>query len=110
MQALYEQLVASGGDTLFGSGIMGGGMILAARQDVDFDEGVVVVEFDPRRSLFSLSYRNREVEPDHSEQCSPTEVWERLRLFVGYKLGVRLKKTPTKPPLHNARKIDGTDR
>lgn len=98
MLALYEQLISSGGEELFGSGIMGGGMVLAARQDVAHNEGVIVVEFDPRKSLFSLSYRNWEVEPEHVERCSVSDVWERLRLFVGYKLGVRLKKTPNQAP------------
>ncbi len=94
MLALYDQLVSSGGEDLFGSVIMGGGLVLATRSDVSHDEGVIVVEFDPKKSAFSLSYRHREVAPDQSEECQVADAWERLRLFVAYKFGVRLKKTP----------------
>ena len=98
MLTLYDQLVSSGGEELFGSAIMGGGLVLATRSDVAHDEGVIVVEFDPRKNAFSLSYRNRDVAPDQSEQVQIAEAWERLRLFVAYKFGVRLKKTPNQPP------------
>lgn len=73
---------------------MGGGMILASRQDVAHDEGVIEIKFDPRKALYYLSYRNRNVELEKSEQCPAADIWERLRLFIAYKFGVRLKKIP----------------
>lgn len=94
MLSLYKQLISSGGEDLFGSQIMGGGMVLSMRQTVAHDEGVIIVEFDPTQNLFSLSYRNRAVEPDQFEQCPAADIWERLRLFVGYKFGIRLGKLP----------------
>jgi hypothetical protein len=97
MLSLYDQLISSGGEVLFGSVIMGGGLVFAARNDVARNEGVIVIEFDPRKSQVSLSYQNEEVEPTQSEVCSMTEIWERLRLFAAYKFGVRLKKEPNQP-------------
>ncbi len=76
---------------------MGGGFILAARSDVAMDEGIILVRFDPKKSRFLLSYRNRDIQPEHSEECPPEEIWERLRLFLAYKFGVRVKKTPNQP-------------
>lgn len=94
MLALYDQLIACGGEVLFGSGIMGGGLVLASRADVAMDEGVIVVEYDPAENRFCLSYRHRELAAGQAERCSPAEVWARLRLYIGYKLGVRLREGP----------------
>ncbi|HXB01372.1 MAG TPA: hypothetical protein VNV15_00975 [Opitutaceae bacterium] len=89
---LYEQLCEACGTELYGSKVMGGGLVLAARPDVAFDEGVILVYFDPKKNRFSLYYRQRDVQPEQSEECSEEDVWERLRLFLGYKFGVRVKK------------------
>ena len=91
---LFERLSAEVGLELFGSVIMGGGLVLSVRSDVEHDEGVIVIYFDPRKSRFSLSYRHREVQPDQQEECGEAEIWERLRLFLAYKFGVHRKPEP----------------
>jgi len=100
MLSLYDAVCEACGSALYGSAIMGGGLVLAARSDVAHDEGVIVVFFDPRKHRFSLSYRHRDVQPEHSEDCSEEAVGERLRLFLAYKFGVHTKpkKEPNQSP------------
>jgi hypothetical protein len=100
MLSLYDAVCEAYGSALYGSAIMGGGLVLAARSDVAQDEGVIVVSFDPRKRRFSISYRHRDVQPDHCEDCSEEDVGERLRLFLAYKLGVytKPKKEPNQTP------------
>src|SRR3954470_5294871 len=92
--SLFDSVCETCGSGLYGSAIMGGGLVIAARSDVAHDEGVIVVFFDPRKRRFSLSYRHRDVQPDHAEDCSEEDVGERLRLFLAYKLGVHTKPNP----------------
>jgi hypothetical protein len=99
--SLYDRVCDASGPELYGSAIMGGGLVLAARPDVEHDEGVILVFFDPRKRRFSLSYRHRDVQPEHSEDCSEQDIDERLRLFLAYKFGVHTK--PKEEPTHFAR-------
>ena len=99
MLSLYDRLCVEAGSELFGSAIMGGGLVLSVRPEVAHDEGVVVVYFDPRESRFSLSYRHRDVEPFKEEQCAKEEIWERLRLYLAYKFGVYRKQEPNQSAL-----------
>lgn len=91
MLSLYDAVSAECGSALYGSAVMGGGLVLAARSDVAHDEGVILVFFDPRKRSFSLSYRNRDVQPDQFEDCSEEEVSERLRLYIAYQFGIYTK-------------------
>jgi hypothetical protein len=92
MLSLYDQLCAEGGNALFGSAIMGGGLVLADRADVAHNEGVVLIYFYPKRSRFVLSYRHSDVHPEQAEECTEAEIWERLRLYLAYKFGVRISQ------------------
>lgn len=91
MLILYDRLCASCAGQLYGSAVMGGGLVLSTREDVGFDEGVILVYFDPVKGRFYLHYRHTEIEPEQSETCGPGDIWERLRLFLGYKFGIRIK-------------------
>jgi hypothetical protein len=71
---------------------MGGGIVIAARADVEMNEGVIVVEFDPKNAQFHISYRHEDVQPEQAESCSEQNAEERLRLFLAYKFGVLPKK------------------
>jgi hypothetical protein len=88
--SLYDRLCDVVGSSLYGSAVMGGGLVLAARADVAMDEGVIIIYFDPSKKQFSLSYRHRDVQPEHSEICTESDIWERLRLYLGYKFGIRI--------------------
>ena len=101
MLRLYERLCLDVGMELYGSAVMGGGLVLSARPDVAHNEGVILVYFDPRKKRFSLSYRHWEVQPDQEEECAEGEVWERLRLFLAYKFGLHRKPEPNKALQHN---------
>ena len=91
--SLFDQICsAPSGAELYGSMVMGGGMVLAARLDVAQDEGVILIYFDPSKRQFSLHYRHREVEPEQVELCSEEEAGERLRLFLAYRFGVYRRK------------------
>jgi hypothetical protein len=95
MLSLYDKVCSEYGDELYGSAIMGGGLVLSNRPEVEHDEGVVLIYFNPSKPSFELSYRNRDVEPAQSEQCSPDDIWERLRLFIAYKFGIHRKPAAT---------------
>lgn len=101
--SLYDAVCGGYGPMLYGSLIMGGGLVLSARSDVEHDEGVIVVSFDPRKHRFSLSYRHRDVQPEHSEDCSEEEIRERLRLFLAYKFGLHIK--PKERPDQTVRRM-----
>jgi hypothetical protein len=88
MLRLYERLCTEVESELYGSAVMGGGIVLSVRPDVAQDEGVILVYFDPKKSQFSLSYRHRDIQPNQDEVCTEADIWERLRLFLAYKLGV----------------------
>jgi hypothetical protein len=91
MLRLFENLCLEYGSELYGSAIMGGGLVLAPQSNVAHDKDVIVIYFDPQKQLFSLSHRNRDVQPEQSENCSVDTVKERLRLFIAYKFGVYRK-------------------
>ena len=93
MLVLFDAICESAGADLYGSAIMGGGLVLAARADVAMDEGVVLVYFDPTRQVFSLAYRHRNVGEEQIEECREDQIWERLRLYLGYKLGIRIPRS-----------------
>ena len=90
----FDRLCVECGADLFGGAVMGGGLVLAARSDVEMDEGVILIYFDPRKHLFSLGYRHRDVQPEQSEECPAADIWERLRLFLAYKFGIHRKPEP----------------
>src|SRR5262245_46332338 len=90
MAELYEHLCELCGTELYGGAIMGGGLGLAARADVQQYDGVIVIYFDPSKRRFSLSYRHCDVEPEQTEECPQEYIWARLRLYLGYKFGVRI--------------------
>lgn len=96
MLAVYDWIVACGGAELFGSQIMGGGLVLSTRGEVAHDEGVVLVEFDPKANAFTLFYRNEGIEQEHVETCRAEDLYETLRRLISYKLGLRLELP--KPP------------
>jgi hypothetical protein len=87
MLRLYDDLCSRRGLELFGCAIMGGGLVLAARPDVAMNEGVIIVRFDPTTGQFSLDYFNGGFEPEQSERCAESDVSERIRLYLAYKLG-----------------------
>jgi hypothetical protein len=91
MLKLFEHLCAEYGSELYGSAIMGGGLVLAPQDDVARDKDVIVIYFDPQKQLFSLSHRNRDIQPEQHERCAEDEIWERLRLFLAYKFGIYRK-------------------
>jgi len=92
MLRLYDQICEATDSMLYGNAVMGGGLVLAAREDVAFNESVILIYFDPENRTFSLSYRHSEVHPDQTEKCSEEDVFERLRLFLAYKFGIYVKK------------------
>jgi hypothetical protein len=90
MLHLYDRLCEVCGSLLYGSAVIGGGLILATRADVAQNEGVIAIYFDPSKKKFSLSYQHQDVHPEQSETCSESDIWERLRLYLGYKFGIRI--------------------
>jgi hypothetical protein len=88
MLHLFERLCAEYGSELYGSAVMGGGLVLAARPEVEHNEDVILIHFDPSKRLFSLSHRHENVQPEQKEDCPENVVWERLRLFLAYKFGI----------------------
>ncbi len=92
MAELCRRLYEECGSELFGSPVIGGGLVLAARPDVAHDEGVVLVNYHPKGRNFSLRYRHKSIELEQAESCSEEEVWQRLRLYLGYKLGVQTRR------------------
>ena len=74
MLDLYDRLCLEGGAELFGSAIMGGGLVLANRPEVELDEAVVVIYYEPDKPAFSLRYRHKTVHPKQVEACAPANI------------------------------------
>jgi len=88
----YDQICKAVGSELFGRIIMGGGLLIASHENVEFNEGVILIYFDPKKKKFSLSYRHQDVQPDQTEECVEEKIFERLHLFLAYKFGVYIRK------------------
>ena len=83
---------------------MGGNLLLSPEEDLHHDDNVLLISFDPKERRFHFEHRTIS-KNDYSKDATSEVAWDTLRLFAGYKFGVRLpearpnNRTATNPAI-----------
>ncbi len=70
---------------------MGGNLLLSLEKELHHNDNVLMVSYHPKEQRFHFEHRTISKKND-SKDASTDEAWNVLRLFVGYKFGIRLPK------------------
>ena len=89
MRRLVYDVHACVGAELHATQTMGGNLLLSPEPELHRDDNVLLVSYAPKEERFHLEHRTISHNND-SKDAPATEVWAALRLFVGYKFGIRL--------------------
>lgn len=68
---------------------MGGNLLLSPEKELHFDDNVLLISFRPDKQIFHFEHKTVSKNNDVKD-ASINEAWNMLRLFVGYKFGIRL--------------------
>jgi len=68
---------------------MGGILVLSPEEELYRDDNILLVSYQPNERRFHFEHRTISKNND-SKDASNDEAWNTLRLFVGYKFGIRL--------------------
>ena len=103
MRRLVYSVYACASDSLYATQTMGGILLLSPDEELHKNDNVLLISYRPRKKLFHFEHRTIS-KNDDSKDVETGEVWPALRLFVGYKFGIRL---PVKQPEPDAVPIRG---
>lgn len=98
MRRLVYALCACASHELHATQTMGGNLLLSPEKELHKDDNVLLISYRPKQQLFHFEHRTIS-KNDDLKDVGITEVWPTLRLFVGYKFGIRL---PLKQPEREA--------
>lgn len=79
---------------------MGGNLLVSPEEELHHNDNVLLISFRPKEQVFHFEHRTV-TKHDDSKDATIEEAWDTMRLFVGYKFGIRLpEKRPNKvaPP------------
>jgi hypothetical protein len=77
---------------------MGGNLLLSPEEELHKNDNILLISYRPKQQVFHFEHRTIS-KNDDSKDVGIGEVWPTLRLFVGYKFGIRL---PLKQPEQDA--------
>jgi hypothetical protein len=96
MRRLAYDLQSCAPDELHATQTMGGNLLLSPEEDLHQNDNVLLIAYDPAKRRFHFEHRTISKKND-SQEVDAAEAWQTLRLFVGYKFGIRLpEKRPNK--------------
>jgi hypothetical protein len=91
MRRLVQALHSCASSDLQATQTMGGNLLLSPEEELHHNDNVLLVSYHPKERLFRFEHRTIS-ENNDSKDASDDEAWNTLRLFVGYKFGIRLPK------------------
>ena len=68
---------------------MGGNLLLSPDEDLHRNDNVWLISYRPKEQLFHFEHRTISKHND-TKDASIEEAWNTMRLFAGYKFGIRL--------------------
>lgn len=89
MRQLVYDLHSCAAIDLHATQTMGGNLLLSPEEQLQTDDNVLLISYHPKEQLFHFEHRTVS-KMDDSKDASIPEAWDTLRLFVGYKFGLRL--------------------
>ena len=97
MRRLVYDLHSCSASELHATQTMGGNLLLSPEEELHHNDNVLLVSYRPTEQRFHFEHRTVS-ERDDMKDASIEEAWNTMRLFVGYKFGIRLpEKRPNKP-------------
>jgi len=99
MRQLVYSLHACAPSDLHATQIMGGNLLVSPEEELCRDDNVLLVSYKPQQRKFHFEHRMTSNNND-AKDARIEDAWATLRLFVGYKFGIRLpaSKPNTKVP------------
>lgn len=89
MRRLVYDLESCASSILHATQTMGGNLLVSPEDELHLDDNILWVKYDPKNRQFHFEHRTITKNND-SKYATIDEAWDTLRLFVGYKFGVRL--------------------
>ena len=89
MRRLVYDLHSCASSDLFATQTMGGNLLVSPEEELHHDDNVLLISYHPKERRFHFEHRTIS-KNDDSKDASNEEAWDTLRLFAGYKFGVRL--------------------
>ena len=97
MRRLVHDLHACASEDLHATQMMGGNLLLSPDEELHRNDNILLISYKPDKDEFHFEHRTIS-RNDDSKSVSQSEAWMTLRLFVGYKFGIRLPETrPSQP-------------
>ena len=91
MRRLVYDLHSCASSDLHATQIMGGGLLLSPEEELHHNDNVLMIAYCPAEDSFHFEHRTIS-KHDDVKDAGADEVSNTLRLFVGYKFGIRLPK------------------
>jgi hypothetical protein len=89
LRRLVHDLQSCAASDLHARRAMGGILLLSPEEELYHDDNILLVSYHPNERRFHFEHRMISKNND-SKDASNDEAWNTLRLFVGYKFGIRL--------------------
>jgi hypothetical protein len=89
MRRLVYSLHGCASSELHATQTMGGNLLISPEAELHRNDNVLLVSFQPKEKRFRFEHRTISGNNDATDS-SIDEAWKTLRLFIGYKFGVRL--------------------
>lgn len=92
MRRLVYDVHACASSDLHATQTMGGNLLLSPDEELHHNDNVLLISYSPDKQRFLFEHRTVS-KHDDSKTVGDLEAWAALRLFVGYKFGIRLPET-----------------
>lgn len=87
-QLVYD-LHSCAAEDLCATQTMGGNLLLSPESELHWNDNVLLISYQPEEKLFHFEHRTVS-KNDDSKDAPIKEAWNTLRLFIGYKFGLKL--------------------
>jgi hypothetical protein len=89
MRQLVYDLHSCASSDLYATQTMGGNLLISPEEELHHNDNVLLISYCPEKQGFHFEHRTVSKNDDFKDAGIP-EAWHTLRLFVGYKFGIRL--------------------
>ena len=89
MRQLVYDLHSCASANLHATQTMGGNLLLSPEEQLHWNDNVLLISYRPEGNKFHFEHRTIS-KKDDSKDAAIGDAWSTLRLFVGYKFGLRL--------------------
>lgn len=103
MRQLVNDLHSCAASDLHATQTMGGNLLLSPEEELHHNDNVLLISYRPNEQLFHFEHRTVS-KHDDMKDARNEEAWSTLRLFAGYKFGIRLPEERPNPHLQPTRR------